>query len=366
MLKRTLMLSGSALNLELLKRYQKWLSDIMFAPTTQFNYTKYVAAFCVFLQDREVTKVTHFDIHDFIGAKSAAGVSLTTLSYILHSLRSFFKFLGLGGIVRYAPPQIVHLKPRPETIPHIISPRQASQLINSATNLRNCALVEFMYGTGCRACEVVALRIEDIDFRSRTARVTGKMGKQRIVIFGSAAERKLKAYLRGRTQGYVFQPERRRSRGKVYRSGKEKAWRATVNMYDDSHPYPARPVTFYFGEKLRMTHRQACVELRRRTRDMNIDRPNRPYPLDTSCIREIIRTLGRKAKVGRVTPHILRHSFATHLLDGGADIREIQELLGHTNLNSTRIYTHVSRAKLLETFDRCHPRGDKKRAALFA
>lgn len=358
------MVSGAALNLELLKRYQNWLSDIMYAPTTQFNYTKYVSAFCVFLRDRELTEITHFDIHDFIDAKSEAGVTLTTLGYVLCSLRNFFRFLALGGIVRYEPPQLVHLKPRPQTIPRVISPRQVLQLINSAANLRDRALIEFMYATGCRACELVALRVEDIDFGSRTARVIGKMGRQRMVIFGPAAERELKAYLRGRIQGFVFQPERRRTRGKVYRSGNEKGWRAQVRIYDDSHPYPSRRVSFYFGAKLRLTRGQACAELRRRTRNLNIDCLNRPYPLDTSAIRGIIRTLAARANVGRVTPHVLRHCFATHLLDGGADIREIQELLGHTNLNSTRVYTHVSRTRLLATFDRCHPRGDRKTCSL--
>lgn len=108
-----------------------------------------------------------------------------------------------------------------------------------------------------------------------------------------------------------------------------------------------------------MNRHEALVKFKQRKRKLNLHCLDRPSPLDTKTIRNVVRTMGLSADLGRVNPHVLRHSFATHMLDGGADIRVIQELLGHRSIRTTQIYTHVSRAKLLAVFDHCHPRGNK-------
>lgn len=357
------MLSGSAFNFELLERYKKWLSAMKYDPKTQLQYVSNAKRFCVALKDRELTEVTHFDIQDFLILKSSEGSALKTVHCVFHSLRSLFDFLNLGGLLRYAPPRLVHLRQPPERIPRVLSRSQVTRLIRAATNSRDRALIELMYSTGCRAFELVALRIGDIDLESRTARVVGKAGAPRIVVFNARTVRRLKTYLNGRKRGYVFQGLRKRSEGSLYlwkskRKRSKGSWFGRVTAYDKSHPYPGRQVVIYLGRSSRMSSSEALAKFEQRKRKLNLYCLDRPCPLDARTIRDVIRTMGLSAGLGRVTPHMLRHSFATHMLDGGADIRVIQELLGHHSIRSTQIYTHVSRAKLLAIFDQCHPRGD--------
>ncbi|MHB8486056.1 MAG: tyrosine-type recombinase/integrase [Candidatus Acidiferrales bacterium] len=333
-------------------------------PKTQLQYVNNAKRFCVALKDRELTEVTHFDIQDFLILKSSAGAVLKTVHAVFHSLRSFFDFLNLGGLLRYAPPRLVHLRQPSESIPRVLSRGQVSRLMRAATNSRDRALIELMYATGCRAFELAALRIGDIDLESRTARVIGKVGAPRIVVFDSRTARTLETYLHGRNRGYVFQTRRRAQGGSLYlwkpkRNRWKGSWFGRVTAYDASHPYPGHQVVIYLGRSPRMNRREALVKFKQRKRKLNLYCLDRPSPLDTKTIRNVVRTMGLSAGLGRVNPHVLRHSFATHMLDGGADIRVIQELLGHHSIRSTQIYTHVSRAKLLAIFDRCHPRGDK-------
>src|SRR6185437_7765322 len=358
------MLSGAALNFELLERYKKWLSGMKYDPRTQSQYVSNAKNFCVALKDRELTEVTHFDIQDFLILKSSAGAALKTVHAVFHSLRSFFDFLNLGGLIKYAPPRLVHLRQPPESIPRVLSRSQVSRLIRAATNSRDRSLIELMYATGCRAFELAALRIGDIDLESRTARVTGKTRAPRIVVFDSRTMRTLKMYLSGRSRGYVFQTRRRVPGGSLYlwapkRNRWKGSWFGRARVYDESHPYPGHQVVIYLGRSSRMNRREALVKFQQRKRKLNLYCLDRPSPLDTRTIRNAVRTMGLSAGLGRINPHVLRHSFATHMLDGGADIRVIQELLGHHSIRSTQIYTHVSRAKLLAIFDQCHPRGDK-------
>jgi site-specific recombinase XerD len=356
------MLSGSAFNFELLQRYKKWLSDMEYDPKTQGQYVRISHEFCVSLKNRELTEVTHFDIQDFLALKSSSGAALATVHAVFYALRSFFDFLNLGGLLTYAPPRHVHLKPRPERVPRVLSRGQVLRLIRAAGNSRDKALVQFLYATGCRAFELVRLRIEDIDLESRTARVVGKLRAPRVVVFDSRTMRALKAYVKGRSRGYVFQTLRRNPEGSLYHwkeKGSRGSWFGRAWVYTEAQPYPGRPYTFYLGRTSRMNRREALKEFMQRKQKLTLYCLDRPRPLDTRTVREDIRAMGLRAGLGRVNPHLLRHSFATHMLDGGADIRAIQELLGHRSLRSTQVYTHISRAKLLATFDRCHPRGDQ-------
>lgn len=355
------MLSGTALNRELVDRYRRWLSGMEYGLRTQGNYVKYANEFCEFLKGRELTEVSHFDVRDFLTMCAKRGLTLPSVNYILYSLRSFFDFLNMGGLFRNLAPRVVELKPLPEKIPRVLSASQIAHLINAATNSRDRALAEFLYATGCRVCEVVALRVEDINFEARTARVVGKNRKHRVVIFGFLAACALKTYLNGRKHGYVFQALVRKGAGpRVWKWNRARSWIGRVTVYDRNHPFPGRPMSCFLGHDLKMTKREAMAALKKRIGYLNINRPDRPRPLTTGIMQEVISTLGARAKLGRITPYMLRHAFATHMLDGGADLREIQELLGHKSLNTTQIYTHVSRSKLLATFDRCHPRGNKR------
>jgi site-specific recombinase XerD len=168
---------------------------------------------------------------------------------------------------------------------------------------RDAALLEFLYATGCRVAEVAGLRLEDIRFEERTARVTGKGGKQRMVYLTDSAAHSLQAYLRHR-----------------------------LVAHPDSRSEPA-------------------VFLNRRGGALS----DRGMRLAVSRYRH---------QVGKpVSPHTFRHSFATHLLNGGADIRTVQELLGHASLSTTQVYTHTSVDRLRDVYAIAHPHALRQRSA---
>lgn len=147
------------------------------------------------------------------------------------------------------------------------------------------------------------------------------------------------------------------SQGSIHISSRRRRWFGTVNTLDPDSPSGTRYVRFLLGDSRTMTAHEAWETFEKRKRSLNLV-PRKVRPMHIVSIRTILIELARRARIKAISPKTVRHCFATHMLDGGADIREIQELLGHSQLNSTQMYTHVSRRRLVETFDRCHPRGD--------
>ena len=193
-------------------------------------------------------------------------------------------------------------------LPPSLTPDQVRKIMESPSpktplGLRDRALLELLYAAGLRASEILSLRIEQLDLAGRSARVIGKGDKERLVLLGSAAQEALDRYL------HTARPKLVRSK-----SGGE--------VFLGNH-----------GRRLTTSHLWGIVK-----------RAAQTAGLDT-----------------RVYPHLLRHSFATHLLSGGADLRVIQELLGHASIGTTEIYTHVDEDRLAATVDRFHPRSRKNR-----
>ena len=181
---------------------------------------------------------------------------------------------------------------------------QAAQTADpqDAVGLRDSALLEFMYATGCRVSEAVGVNLDDVDFDECVVRLMGKGGRQRLVPFGDYARRALEGYLR--------------------------------------HGRPALAA-------------KAKGEQEMRAMFLNL----RGRRLSRQSVWEVIRRAGERAHIDRpLHPHTLRHSFATHLIQGGADVRTVQELLGHASVKTTQIYTHISPDKLIETYITAHPR----------
>jgi integrase/recombinase XerC len=247
--------------------------------------------------------------------------SPATLGRKLAALRSFFRFLVSEGLREADPsvgipaPRAVRGLPNPLAVDdcHLLAealsrePRAGARRARGARAradrgaLRDLALVELLYGAGIRVGELVALDVRDIDLHRGEVRVWGKGGKERVVPLPAAARKALREYL-----------DRRRRPGVL-----------------------AEPL---------------FASLRSR-------RGEEPRRLDPRDVRRILRSRAERAGVAdRVHPHRLRHSYATHLLDMGADLRAIQELLGHRSLSTTQRYTAVSAERLLEVYDRAHPR----------
>jgi site-specific recombinase XerD len=209
-------------------------------------------------------------------------------------LRSFYKFLVEEGMVAVNPTARIVSPRLGQRLPKVVTFEEVQKLLataRSGESLRTYTLVQVLYSTGCRVSEVCAMDVEDLDLTEGLIRVRGKGDKERIVLLTPPAVQALRAYLRGA----------QREQGPVF-----------VNR---------------FGRRL------SPLTVQRR-------------------VRELARVAGVSS---RVTPHALRHSFATHMLERGADVRVLQELLGHANLSTTQIYTHVSLAHERAVFQRTHP-----------
>jgi integrase/recombinase XerC len=252
------------------------------------------------------------DVRGFLAAQHRAR-SPATLGRRLAALRAFFKLLVRDGVRRADPtlglpaPRAPRALPRPLAVDDcaaLLEPAAAPASARDLGALRDQAMLELLYGAGVRVGELVALDVRDLDLVRGEVRVWGKGDKERVVPLPEAARGALRAYLdRRRTPGVLAEPL-----------------------------FPS----------------------------LRTGRGAKPRRLD---VRDVRRRLRRRALaaglVGRVHPHRLRHSYATHLLDMGADLRAIQELLGHASLSTTQRYTAVSAERLVAVYDRAHPRAHR-------
>jgi integrase/recombinase XerD len=237
----------------------------------------------------------------------AAGLAATTIARRVAALRGFYRHQVLLGTRSDNPAAELDLPKRRRTLPRTLSPGEVERLIEAANGtaprtLRDRALVELLYGAGLRVSEAVGLERNGVDLEQRLVRCIGKGSKERVVPIGREAVEALRRYL---------------SRGRPY--------------LDARH----RPELFLNARGGGLTRSGAFLILRR-----------------------LAETAGLEP--GRVHPHLLRHSFATHLLEGGADLRSVQEMLGHADLSTTELYTHVSDRRRRELYFQAHPHARKK------
>jgi site-specific recombinase XerD len=256
---------------------------------------------------KPVARASLEDLERYTASLRADGLAATTIARRTAAARSFFRHQQLLGAREDNPAAAVKLPRRPKPLPKTLSPGEAERLIDAAKgtqprSLRDQALVELLYGAGLRVSEAVGLERNGVDLDDRFVRVTGKGGKERVVPIGRHAAEAVRRYL---------------SRGRPY--------------LDRRH----RPELFLNARGGGLTRAGAFLILRRLAEVAGLD-PT------------------------RVHPHILRHSFATHLLEGGADLRSVQEMLGHADLSTTELYTHVSDTRRRELYFRAHPHGRRK------
>ena len=237
----------------------------------------------------------------YLSLLTSRGFKAASVIRKIAAMRSFGRYLRQRALIGDDPAARLVLPRAGKRLPRFIPEEEIVRLLDGPWSgdvraLRDRAILELLYGTGMRLGELVRLDREDVDFEGGTARVLGKGEKERIVCFGPPTATALRAYLA------------------VVASG-----------------MPGRGQPLFVGTTGRRLHPRTVQ-------------------------RRVHLHLGRLARAGGTSPHALRHSFATHLLDHGADIRAIQELLGHANLGTTQIYTHVSIEALRDAVDRFHPR----------
>ena len=338
-------------NLQLAQKFGEWLVAMRFSRAIYQAYTKVAFLFCAFLADRPLQSASHMDVRLFLIEVMKQNVAVEGFNRHLYALRRFFDFLYLGGVVDSVVPRFVvgrHWKKLP---PKVLSEKQLAAIIRSARSLRDRAVIELLYATGCRAGELVKIRVEEVDFERRTIRVVGK-GSARTVFFGKHAAAALRAYLRGRKSGNLFLSEHPRQKGCVGWNGR--GWCAYFIDYERGKVH-ARRTAIYLCKT--GSQRRAWNLFERKVPKSRLYCPFKQRPISTHVVRKAVQIAAWRARVGCVTSHMIRHSYATHLLNHGADIRQIQELLGHASLLTTQIYTRVAAKELKEVYRRCHPRG---------
>jgi integrase/recombinase XerD len=318
-------------------------------------YHEAVAEFINSLGAESVLEAGRTAIRKYQSELLGRGIHENTLRLRTQALRAFFKFLGASGLTRgHNPTLLLSYRKLPGRLPRVLTVKEVEMLISAAESPVEAAVVEVLYATGVRVSELVSLRFEDVDFGGRVIRVkNGKGGKDRIVLFGSKAFSALRNYLGDRKPEFLFEVPP--GLGAVHKSGKY--W---WGSFSDKDKHRGR--TRYIGKVSDLPESEDAMRMFKRLLKKEPSfRPGRPRPYSARRIRTIISGLAARAGIGHVHPHALRRAFATHMLEGGADLRVIQELLGHVNLSTTMIYTSLSAAKLKEIHDRCHPhaKGDE-------
>ena len=260
-------------------------------------------------QGERIGDVQESSIIVYLRELQSSGKAASTVARAMAAVRSFHRFLAVENFRSDDPAKNVELPRVPRGLPKPISEKEVSELLfaiddEGAAGKRDKAMMEILYGTGARISEVVSLSISDLDLSEKLLKVLGKGNKERIVPLGRYAETALMRWLSPDGRGKL-EPERWASR-------------------DDSE-------ALFLNRQGRRLSRQGGWGIGKK--------------------------YGRKVGLGaQLSPHTLRHSCATHMLEHGADIRTVQELLGHASISTTQIYTHVSRDQLIEVYQSAHPR----------
>lgn len=339
-------------NTALAAKFIEWMTCQRYSASTITTYRRVTQEFIGFWGNKNISHVTHLDVREFLIEMSRRDLSADIVHRYLWGLRCFFDFLCLGGLVDEVAPRLIRPRPVKRSLARSLSEKNIRRLIAATNNNRDRAIVELLYATGCRAGELLRIRLEHIDFKNMTIKVAGK-GSERRVIFGHKAKKALLVYLRGRTSGKLFESQSRVQIGSVSKHGN--LWSGYWGDY--SRPgKPRRERRISLGNSS-LSKERVWNLFRQRVPNPDVGhRRVKPHGLTRSSVCRIILNAAHRAGLGRVTTHMLRHSFATHLLDRGADIRVVQELLGHTSLVTTQGYAHVSAASLAPAYRRSHPR----------
>lgn len=276
------------------------------AANTVAAYRRDIRRFHQWLEGRSIPRLTIADLSDFVAWLHSLRLAPSTIARHIVALRMYFRYLQLEGILRDNLAEVLGSQTLWDRIPNVLSPSMVTRLLTApnfedAFPCRDRALLELLYATGCRASELSHLTTEDTHLEERFCKCLGKGGKQRLVPLGESAVE-------------VIQRYGKRERPKL-------AARA-----------PATPSWLLLSRRGRRLRREAIWEL-------------------------VKKYAARVGIPPTVSPHTLRHSFATHVLAGGADLRQVQELLGHASIATTQIYTHVDLTRLKKVHQQFHPRG---------
>ncbi len=296
----------------LVTEYTSYLaSEKMKSQNTIKSYQSDLLNYLYYLQNvkniDDIKNTNTSDVLDYLTYLKKLGYSSTSSSRSLSTLKSFYKFLTLEHYIKHNPTLTISAPKLDKKLPTVLSVEEVLKLLNSLNddtpyNARNKAMIEVMYATGLRVSELVNLKINQLHLTSKMISTTGKGSKERIV-----------------------------------------------------------PINDYAAKILRDYIVKYRVELVKNKKDNNyLFLNNQGEALSRQSFFIILKRLAKEAGIEKeISPHTLRHSFATHLLEAGTDLRYIQEMLGHEDISTTQIYTHLSKQKIKSVYNKAHPRGDK-------
>jgi tyrosine recombinase XerD len=276
-----------------------------FSKHTVVAYGSDILSFLVWLNEKNIQEVTYQTIRDYLLYIQQFNYSKTTTARKIASLRTFYRFLYRERIIETNPALGIHAPKRGKPLPEFLTEHEIEQVLNnikmdSPAGYRNRAILELLYATGMRISELSSLNFENLNLEENEIKVFGKGAKERIVLVSQRAKKFLETYIK--TVRYLIFNE---------------------------EPTMSSPV---FINKT-------------------------GYRLQPQSVRLAIKDVVNRIELPKhVTPHVFRHSFATKLLENGADLRVVQELLGHSSISNTQIYTHVSTERLKQTYNISHPR----------
>lgn len=251
--------------------------------------------------NKKVVDITKNDLKDYIKYLNDKNLKEKSISHNISVLRSYFKFLIIEKKINENPSLFIELPKIPKTLPNVLTTQEVDKLldikITDKYSSRNKAMLELLYSSGLRVSELINLKLNDISFEEALVRVYGKGNKERIIPIGDIAIKYTKQYV------------------EEYR-----------------------------------------VKLIKKIQTEYLFLSSRGTKMSRQAFFKIIKQLANEKNIKKdFSPHTLRHSFATHMLNGGADLRSVQELLGHSNISTTQIYTHISNKKIYDDYNNSHP-----------
>lgn len=285
------------------------LIDRMLSENTIKSYEFDMQSFFTFLnaKRRAVEEVNKSDLQQYLAYLYDLRFQATTVSRHLSTIRAFYDYLLIEGFIKANPCELIESPKLPKNLPTVLNLEEVTRLLDSFTSdstndIRNKAMIELLYASGVRVSELLNLNLEDLYLDMGFVRCMGKGSKERIVPIGEVATEALKVYLQG-------------SRQMLLKENKQ-----TDALF--LNRLGTRMSRQGFWKILKQQARKACI-------------------------------------MKEISPHKLRHSFATHLIENGADLRIVQELLGHADISTTQIYTHISKSHLQKVIEDTHPRAKR-------
>lgn len=276
------------------------LIDRKYSDNTKLSYIEDIKKFLLYLKIKP-EKITDDNVFDYLKYLDIKKINNKTIARNISSLKTFYKYMNITGRMNYNPMDKIELPKITKSLPNVLSLDEIDSLLDikivDSFSARNKAMLELMYGSGLRVSELINLNINDINLDSDIVRTIGKGNKERIIPIGDYARDSVKTYI------------------EEYR--------------------------------ISMLKNRVCDKLFLNNHGLGMTRQG---------FFKILKALAKEKDINKeLSPHTLRHSFASHLLDNGADLRSIQEMLGHSNLSTTGIYTHVATEKLRKNYDESHP-----------